>query len=253
MGESNERAKSLHLVRQTTVQLKKMLQKHAAAVKNGECASSVRGSVLALSLSSTDLAWVQVRRELQDIGISPQQFQQNRDMIIKTLQDAFGLEPEEVPIGPETENMHIERETKATRLTRLSRLVSSVTGKSNHLLRATLRGRLDDVKTALQKGANVNAQGPDGSTALAFAAERGNLDIVNLLLTYHADMNKANDSGFTPLHIAVENAEDDVAHHLLSRGAKMINGEYGSPLHLAAESGNEGMARLLLQHGAKVN
>ena len=74
--------------------LEALLQKYIAEVKGGQRDSSIRSVRTVSSLSSTDQrAWVQIRRELQDIGISPSQFDGNRELIISTLKQAFDLLP----------------------------------------------------------------------------------------------------------------------------------------------------------------
>lgn len=84
-----------------------------------------------------------MRRELQKIGISPQLFKQNRNMVIKTMQDAFGQETEKEPTGPEIEKVPIEPMKKVTQL---SWLMSFATRKSGNLLLASLDGRFEDVQ-----------------------------------------------------------------------------------------------------------
>jgi hypothetical protein len=46
---------------------------------------------------------------------------------------------------------------------------------------AVLFGKIDDVKSLVSKGANINARSNDGSTALSDAHDRGNMEIYNFL------------------------------------------------------------------------
>jgi ankyrin repeat protein len=240
-SESNENARFLQLLRDTTVQLEKTLQRYIAEVKGGQRASSIKTSVSTSSLSSTDQrAWAQLRRELQDIGISPQQFGQNRDMIIKTLQEAFSQETDEMSVIP----------TK--KASQLGRLMSSITGNNRKLVSACHEGRLGDVKTILQRGAYLDARDGNGSTALILAAENGHIEIVNILLVYQADVNKADKLGFTPLHIAIRNGNMEVVQILLEYQANVneISPTGLTPLVTAVRQEHLGLVKLLLEHEA---
>src|SRR5205085_10021283 len=59
------------------------------------------------------------------------------------------------------------------------------------------------VQMLLARGADVNARGNNGGTALLFAASRGGDDsLVNALLAKGADVNAHNDAGLTPVILA---------------------------------------------------
>jgi len=59
--------------------------------------------------------------------------------------------------------------------------------------------RTDTVRALLEKGANVNAKGKDGMTALMNAASADYRDIVHSLLEKGADVNAKDNDGWTPL------------------------------------------------------
>ena len=83
------------------MKLEMLLQKYIAEIRDGQRASSIKSVKTITSLSSTDEeAWRQVRRELQVIGISPSQFDQNREMIIMKLQEALGEAANELTTKP---------------------------------------------------------------------------------------------------------------------------------------------------------
>jgi len=131
----------------------------------------------------------------------------------------------------------IYNNTKATELTRLLRA-------------AVWASKIDEVRSLISKGADVNA-GP--ATALHYAAEQGHGDVAELLLGKGADVNAENNGGATPLHIAVYNAHKDVAELLIAKGAD-INAaakDGTTPLQIAKDEGNKEIVELLRKHGAK--
>ena len=230
------------------MKLEMLLQKYIGEVKDGTRASSVRSVQTFSSLSPTDeQAWRQVRRELQDIGISPLQFDRNKELIITKLQEAFGQASNDPTI-----------ETNRT-ISRISRLLSSVTGKSQALLDAVKNGRVGDVRNALQRKAYVDVAADSFSynrTPLLIAAERGDAEVVQLLLEYNANVNKKDHLTYTPLHLAVQQGHVQVARTLLEHGSN-VNAHTDNwnitPLHDAITKNCLASARLVLDHGAHVD
>jgi ankyrin repeat protein len=154
------------------------------------------------------------------------------------------------------------------------------------LMYAARQGALDTVKGLVDAGADVNAAGPDGVTALILAIINAHFDVAALLLDRGADPNLADDSGMAALYAAVDmhtmpavlarpeakpSGELDhvrMVELLLSHGANVnaqlkapllirqnLEGDRGlgagtTPLMRAAKSGDTVLMRLLLQHGA---
>ena len=80
------------------------------------------------------------------------------------------------------------------------------------------------IKSAINRGWNVNTRLSDGNTALHVAAANGNVEMVKLLLKNNASVNiKAPNYGKTPLHEACEIYEGnpEVVRLLLDAGAKV--------------------------------
>lgn len=71
----------------------------------------------------------------------------------------------------------------------------------------------------INRGANVNAKGRDGTTPLVAAAELGFVDGVQILLARGANPNLANGSGETALIKAVQKRDSNSARALLAAGA----------------------------------
>ncbi len=107
----------------------------------------------------------------------------------------------------------------------------------------------------LAQGAEVNAQRPDGATALAWAVFRCNAGIARQLLDAGADPDLANELGIGPLWLAIQAHSADMVELLLDNGADPnIARESGeSPLMAAARSGQIDVMELLLDRGADAN
>jgi len=133
----------------------------------------------------------------------------------------------------------------------------------------------------LENGADVNARGSSGETALHVATAKGNKQITELLLEWDARLRFRKSSGETPLmfaeqnerheivelllsyesrqdepiHSAARDGDIDKLHAILSEGAEIDsrNACGLTPLHLAAFVGHEKIVELLLEKGADVN
>ena len=74
-----------------------------------------------------------------------------------------------------------------------------LTKADRQLFKAAKNGRTKDVKKWLRKGANINAAGSDGSTALMLAVRKGRVGTVKYLLNKGADPNLRNNKNQTAL------------------------------------------------------
>ncbi|MCY3679073.1 MAG: ankyrin repeat domain-containing protein [Gemmatimonadetes bacterium] len=123
------------------------------------------------------------------------------------------------------------------------------------LVQAARNGDEATLRRLVEQGADVNAMGGDGSTALLWASHRDLPESVALLIAAGADVNRANDLGATPLWAAGENGSVAVAALLLDAAANpnlaLRHGE--TPLMASARAGRERVAELLLEHGADPN
>jgi serine/threonine-protein phosphatase 6 regulatory ankyrin repeat subunit B len=82
---------------------------------------------------------------------------------------------------------------------------------------------VDAVRALIAHGADVNAKGKDGATALMAAAADGATDSLLALLDAGADLHARSEFGRTPLIVAVRNAEADAVRLLLARGARVAD------------------------------
>jgi ankyrin repeat protein len=153
---------------------------------------------------------------------------------------------------------------------------------NRRLLKAAAKGELDKVARHLAHGADANARGKDGGTALHRAAWAGSKNVAELLLEHGAVLGAVDGEGATPLHLAASRGHDDVARLLVARGAMVYardkNGQrpldragehrwvanttaiihlletHGAPpLHQAANEGRIDRVEQLLLQGADVN
>ena len=149
------------------------------------------------------------------------------------------------------------------------------------LLFAVRAGRLEAVRTLLERGANINDTAPDGTSALVLAAVNAHWDVAGLLVDRGADADAAG-QGWTALHQIARTRTPsvgqfpppvptgrltslDVAKKILDRGAnvdarmtKRFSDFYrfrvsyieATPLFVAAKGADPDMMRLLLEYGA---
>ena len=72
----------------------------------------------------------------------------------------------------------------------------------------------------LAKGAEIDAQAPNGATALMIASRQGHLETVRLLLWEDSDPQIRTDSGATALQWALKAGNSEIAKLLQQAGAK---------------------------------
>ena len=112
--------------------------------------------------------------------------------------------------------------------------------------------KLEVVKALIDKGANVNAVGSEG-TPLHLAKDT---DIIKLLINNGANVNAGGKNGRTPLHLA---KDTDIINLLINKGADVNAREVDrkatgfTPLHDACSNGHTKAAKLLIDKGADVN
>ena len=105
------------------------------------------------------------------------------------------------------------------------------------------------------KGANPNAPGPDGTTAIMWAAANDDLELVRALIKAGANVKLKNQFGTSALTEAAIIGSAPIIDALLKAGAdpNTKNPEGETPLMAVARSGKVEAARRLLDAGADVN
>jgi uncharacterized protein len=123
------------------------------------------------------------------------------------------------------------------------------------LIDAVKRRDIAAVRNLLQKQLDINTVGPEGATALSWAADQEDIEAAKLLIGAGANANVANEYGATPLWLACAKANLEMAKLLLDAGADpnitLVPGE--TPLMAATETHSTEIVRLLLEHGANVD
>jgi len=85
------------------------------------------------------------------------------------------------------------------------------------LLKSADRDDVASVRQLLDKGANAEARGHNGSSALAMAAEHGDVAMVKLLLEKGANVGAKDESDETPLVLAARSGNVEITELLLRR------------------------------------
>jgi ankyrin repeat protein len=123
------------------------------------------------------------------------------------------------------------------------------------LLDAAKSGASAAVRALVERGADVNASEPDGTTALHWAAHYNDTATVQLLLDRGARADAANRYGMRPLFLAATNGDAGVIERLLAAkanpNAALPEGQ--TVLMTAARTGDAESLRVLLRAGADPN
>jgi ankyrin repeat protein len=129
--------------------------------------------------------------------------------------------------------------------------------RDHRLLSAASDGDLDAVRELIAggSGVHVNDVGPDGSTALLWAAYHSDLETAQALIEAGADVDMSNIYGISPLLQASRTGDAALVGALLGAGASIESphpdGE--TALMAASRSGSLESVRLLVDAGADVN
>jgi ankyrin repeat protein len=119
---------------------------------------------------------------------------------------------------------------------------------------AAWHGHIGVARLLIERGANINATGSGGITALHCAAQEGHAEAVDFLLKKGAHANIKNQYGMTPLMWACNNghlgAAGMLVQHMGSKGFDESSDRGWTALHYAADEGHEEVVRLLLVAGA---
>jgi len=126
---------------------------------------------------------------------------------------------------------------------------------TEQLFRAAENGYLEQIKTLLAKGGEVNARGNDEQTVLMAAARWGNLEIVKLLIDKGADVNARSNDDQTALMAVAWTGHFEVVKFLIDKGADVNAKSKGAATALMAAvwMGRFEVAKFLIDKGADVN
>jgi len=122
-------------------------------------------------------------------------------------------------------------------------------------------GSLDGAKSAVAKGAKIEAQARPADrgtmmSALHYAVTKGNAQMVAYLLARKADPNAHDSMGWSVIDSAVEAGSLDVLRQLVEAGARLTPATTAAPrsaLHTAASWNRPALARYLVSKGMGVS
>ena len=123
------------------------------------------------------------------------------------------------------------------------------------LIDAVKTGDAAAVRTLLDRGADVDAAEPDGTTALHWAAHNEDLEVAARLVEAGAEVDATTRYGVAPLALAATNGSPETLRMLLEAGAdpNRASGEGETPLMTVARTGVVAAVAVLLEHGAEVD
>ena len=121
------------------------------------------------------------------------------------------------------------------------------------LHKAVRDGNIEDVKTLILNGAEINSMDVSNRTPLGWAVFKNHILIAKLLLQNGADVNMGHGGTIfnTPLHVAAGFGCLEMVEMLIRKGAEIEAKDYlaRTPLHLA----NDEITKILIQMGAKLD
>jgi ankyrin repeat protein/beta-lactamase regulating signal transducer with metallopeptidase domain len=132
-------------------------------------------------------------------------------------------------------------------------------GGVSPLHQAAAKGDIEQVRSLISKGVDVNETDQTGQTALHLAARHGHKAVVELLLDRDADVHAQRKRwpqlGATPLHEAAKHGHKEIVEVLLANGSEVNerDGSRWTALHYAARNGHKEIVKVLLTNGADVN
>jgi uncharacterized protein len=121
---------------------------------------------------------------------------------------------------------------------------------------AAMNGDLKTLRTLVRQAVDVDAQQPDGMTALHWAVQRRDIEMLDVLLEAGAKLDLTNRTGTKPLYLAAQNGDATAIGRLLEAGEDanaVLTAEGETVLMLTSHTGNSAAVNLLLDRGADPN
>ena len=264
--------------------IERQLSQFMEEVRSGKREGSVVSTVTTVLVEDEENeSWMQIGKELEDVGVSPESFAQHKDFIVQwfhqtSAKDQEGSEDEASDTSDDSmtgeESMEIDRPPGPTpqNLSLPIRTISNVmletvplqpaedmVGSALKFLREAEEDNTDPVDYLLLRGMNPNSSfQEDSMAALNIAAMYGNIKTTMRLLSEpNIHVNHKNHKGYTPLALAAWYGHSSVVQLLLEHPGTDIdstdNEDGQTPLSLAVEQGNTPIASLLLIRSANPN
>ncbi|MCJ1462733.1 hypothetical protein MMC07_001336 [Pseudocyphellaria aurata] len=255
------------LVNTSQINVQKKLDVFKQEYRDGKREGSMMSAQTVDSLSADERqAWRAIRKELEDIGISVEAFDANKDFIVNWFKTAISTgafeeqksEAETSSILDEDDLTSWENPKRGTLLTQ--HLEDPETGSNLPSTSIKLQALKLSSEAKGQRRRPPRIAGLinwlfRNNDRLRKAVQNGDETKVRELLEKGVDINMQDDYGMTPLHDAVLSNSEGIARLLLRKGAEIHtkDGDQRTALHLAVEKSYESMAQLLLDNGAQIN
>lgn len=120
------------------------------------------------------------------------------------------------------------------------------------------KGKMDEVRILLEKGANTEGKNFNGNTPLHLACMNGNLAIIQMVAEKTTEVDAVNKAGETPLHIACSKGNADAVKILIAKESdvnKAKEDDFGNTSLISAcgPNGNLALVKLLVEKGAQTS
>jgi hypothetical protein len=195
-----------------------------------------------------DVLWLGLRRELEDIGISPQLLSEKKDFVVSWIKTAIAEGTLEELLNND-DDLQIPKLTSSSQQNHpLGRVSSSGTVSSRLSPTTPSKPHLLSTRWFLSKLLLLQ----DDKKFLA-AAKAGNIAIVTEQLKYCTDIEVKTRNGWTALVLAAQDGHEEVVKVLLDGGAeKETKDRFNwAALLLAAQNGHGKAIQLLLDWGQR--
>ncbi|MCJ1469064.1 hypothetical protein MMC07_007696 [Pseudocyphellaria aurata] len=255
------------LVSTCQVNVQKKLDKFKQECQDGKHEGSKVSTQTVESLSADEQqSWRTIRKDLEDIGISVEAFDTNKDFILNWFKTAISTGAfEEQTLETETSMLDeddLSQSWEDPRRDTLLLLEDPETGSD--LPSPSIKPQASKLSTET-KGQRRRPPRVAGllnwlfrnDTKLRKAVQSEGETKIQELLEGRVDINRRDDHGMTPLHHAVRSNSEVVVRLLLEKGAEILLRDQfrRTALHMAVEKEDhrESMAQLLLEKGSEIN
>jgi hypothetical protein len=125
--------------------------------------------------------------------------------------------------------------------------------RQKNLHQAIIDGDIDQVKSQISAGEDVNTKNKMNWTPLHTAIRYQRKEIIQFLLEKGADVNASDNLGKTPLHLAVETGQKELVEQLIAKGAQInvMDRSGDNALSLATKNKQTEIAEILKKNGAQ--
>ncbi|MCJ1469996.1 hypothetical protein MMC07_008641 [Pseudocyphellaria aurata] len=262
------------LVNTFQINVQKKLDIFKQECRDGKHEGSIVSTQTVESLSADEQqAWRAIRKELEDIGISVEAFDANKDFILNWFKTAISTGAfEEQTLESEPSSMldgddlsqswedprrdtlfkqHLKDPETGTNLPS-----PSIKPYNTKLFEAVQSGDETKIRELLEEGVDINMKDLRGMTPLHHAVRSNSEGIVRLLLREGAEILPRDIYGRTALHMAVQKIDysESMAQLLLDNGSDINSKDESRSTepHPAARYGDAKVVELLLNQGAKI-